>query len=99
VTNIKSVGFPGVAIDEEKRPKAEAGDKEIDLSGHYVLPGFVDMHAHIGGHDQGTPAEYVYKLWMGHGITTIRDQEGDRPAGPARTGPLRIRPPLRYRDP
>jgi imidazolonepropionase-like amidohydrolase len=73
ITNIKSVGFPGVAIDEKKRPKAEAGDKEIDLSGHYVLPGFVDMHAHIGGHDQGTPAEYVYKLWMGHGVTTIRE--------------------------
>ena len=31
-----------------KRPKAEAGDKEIDLAGHYVLPGFVDMHGHIG---------------------------------------------------
>jgi len=73
ITNIKSVGFPGIAIDETKRPKAEAGDKEIDLSGRYVLPGFVDMHAHIGGHDQGTPAEYVYKLWMGHGITTIRE--------------------------
>jgi len=39
----------------------------------YVLPGFVDMHGHIGGVDQGTPAEYVFKLWLGHGITTVRD--------------------------
>jgi hypothetical protein len=31
------------------------------------------MHGHMGGTDQGTPAEYVFKLWMGHGITTIRD--------------------------
>ena len=31
------------------------------------------MHGHIGGYDQGTTAEYVFKLWMGHGITTIRD--------------------------
>ena len=31
------------------------------------------MHGHIGGTHQGTPAEYVFKLWMGHGITTIRD--------------------------
>ncbi|MFX6281328.1 hypothetical protein ABTF86_19910, partial [Acinetobacter baumannii] len=28
---------------------------------------------HIGGKEQGTPAEYVFKLWMAHGITTIRD--------------------------
>ena len=45
----------------------------MDLAGLYVLPGFVDMHGHIGGKEQGTPAEYVFKLWMGHGITTVRD--------------------------
>jgi hypothetical protein len=33
----------------------------------------VDLHAHTGGNSQGTPAEYVYKLWMAHGVTTIRD--------------------------
>ncbi|MFM7837983.1 MAG: amidohydrolase family protein, partial [Chitinophagaceae bacterium] len=47
--------------------------KEINCSGKYVLPGLIDMHGHIGGTEQGTPAEYVYKLWMAHGITTIRD--------------------------
>jgi hypothetical protein len=45
----------------------------MDLTGMYVLPGFVDVHAHIGGAAQGTPAEYVYKLWMAHGVTTVRD--------------------------
>jgi len=39
----------------------------------YVMPGLIDMHGHIGGKEQGTPAEYVFKLWMAHGITTIRD--------------------------
>ena len=39
----------------------------------YILPGFIDMHGHIGGTAQGTPAEYVFKLWMAHGITTVRD--------------------------
>jgi len=73
IADVEIVGSPGVAIDPEKRPKAKAGDQEMDLSGMYVLPGFVDMHGHIGGTEQGTPAEYVYKLWMGHGITTIRD--------------------------
>jgi Amidohydrolase family len=72
IVRVESVGQPG-AIDPDKRPKAAKGDKEIDLSGMFVLPGFVDMHAHIGGKEQGTPAEYVFKLWMGHGVTTIRD--------------------------
>jgi hypothetical protein len=62
-----------MAIDPEDRPKAETDDRELDVEGMYALPGFVDMHAHIGGVDQGTPAEYVFKLWLGHGITTIRD--------------------------
>jgi len=73
IKDIKNVGAPGAPIDESKRPKAEAGDHEIDLRGHYVLPGFVDLHGHMGGYEQGTPAEYVLKLWMGHGITTSCD--------------------------
>jgi len=73
ITRIRNVGFPGVSIDPESRPVTEVGDKEIDIEGMYVLPGFIDMHAHIGGVEQGTPAEYVFKLWLGHGITTIRD--------------------------
>ncbi|HLX08600.1 MAG TPA: amidohydrolase family protein, partial [Thermoanaerobaculia bacterium] len=72
IVRIASVGQPG-GIDPDKRPRARQGDKELDLSGMYLLPGFVDMHAHIGGKDQGTPAEYVFKLWLGHGVTTIRD--------------------------
>lgn len=73
IVQIKVVGYPGVPIDPKGRPKANPGDKEFDCSGMYMLPGFVDMHGHIGGDSQGTPAEYVFKLWLGHGITTIRD--------------------------
>lgn len=73
IVQVASAGNPGVEPDPEKRPKAEPGDREIDLKGLYVLPGFIDMHGHIGGKEQGTPAEYVFKLWMGHGITTVRD--------------------------
>lgn len=73
IRNIKVVGYPGVEINEEKRPKLKEGGREIDAEGMYLLPGFVDMHGHIGGKSQGADAEYVFKLWMGHGITTIRD--------------------------
>jgi imidazolonepropionase-like amidohydrolase len=73
IREIRSVGAPGVPIDAAKRPRAEAGDHEIDVAGHFVLPGFVDLHGHMGGREQGTPAEYVLKLWMAHGITTSSD--------------------------
>lgn len=73
ITNIKVVGYPGVDIDEKRRPELKAGGKEIDALGMYLMPGLIDMHGHIGGKSQGADAEYVFKLWMGHGITTIRD--------------------------
>jgi len=73
IVDIKGVGVPGIPIDPEKRPEAGPEDHELDVEGMYILPGFIDMHAHMGGKQQGTPAEYVFKLWLAHGITTIRD--------------------------
>jgi hypothetical protein len=73
ITEVVGVGVPHSPVRPGARPKLEAGGKEIDLTGQYLLPGFIDMHGHIGGEEQGTPAEYVYKLWLGHGITSIRD--------------------------
>lgn len=72
ITKIVSVGHPGVPV---KYPRPELGDggKEIDIHGQYVLPGFIDMHGHIGGSADNIPAEYVFKLWLAHGITTIRE--------------------------
>lgn len=73
IVAIQTVGAPGLPIDAAKRPKLKEGGKELYAEGMYLMPGFVDTHAHIGGTAQGTPAEYVFKLWMGHGITTIVD--------------------------
>ena len=73
ITKIEVVGYPGVEIDDEKRTPLKPGGKELNCEGMYLLPGFVDMHGHIGGRSQGANAEYVFKLWMAHGITTVRD--------------------------
>ena len=73
IVAIRNVGYPGVPIDSTARPKPKPGGKVLDCTGMYLMPGFVDMHGHIGGKEQGTPAEYVFKLWLGHGVTTIRD--------------------------
>jgi len=70
IAEVRPVGFPGVPIDGERRP--EPGDREIDASGMYVLPGFIDMHAHTGGAEKAPQPEYTYKLWLAHGITTSR---------------------------
>lgn len=72
IVNIVSVGYPGVPI-KGTRPKAGPNTKEMKLEGHYVLPGFIDMHGHIGGSADNIPAEYVFKLWLAHGITTVRE--------------------------
>ena len=63
-----------------RRPRAtcarpagrERATKEIDATGMYVLPGFVDLHLHSGDIPKTPDAEYVYKLWMAHGITAGR---------------------------
>ena len=76
ITGIHNVGYPGVEIDETQRPKLKPGGFELDANGMYLLPGFIDMHTHIGGEAQGTTPEYVFKLWMAHGVTTVREVGG-----------------------
>jgi len=73
IRNIVNVGAPGIAINTSRRPVLAAGGKELNCEGMYLMPGFVDMHGHIGGEAQGADAEYVFKLWMAHGVTTVRD--------------------------
>ncbi|MFN0179129.1 MAG: amidohydrolase family protein [Gemmatimonadales bacterium] len=56
-----------------KRP---TGDKIIDGKGMFVLPGLVEMHAHLPSpsSDLGPRGlDYAYRLYLGHGITTVRD--------------------------
>jgi imidazolonepropionase-like amidohydrolase len=73
IVAIHSVGAPKLAIDPDDRPPLEGGH-EIDLSGMYVLPGFIDTHLHIHhmGSGQKVPSEYILKLWLAHGVTSGR---------------------------
>ncbi len=51
-------------------------DLVLDAAGKYVIPGLVDMHVHIrpDGEELGPRAlDYQYRLWMGHGVTAVRD--------------------------
>ncbi|MHB1298501.1 MAG: amidohydrolase family protein [Gemmatimonadaceae bacterium] len=69
ITRVQSVGYPGVPINESRRP--DGATREIDATGMYVTPGFIDLHVHAGSLPKN-PAEYAYKLWLAHGITTVR---------------------------
>jgi imidazolonepropionase-like amidohydrolase len=69
ITEVVSVGFPQVAINQQRRPAK--GTKEVDGTGLYLMPGFVDAHVHCGGGQANIP-DYVYKLWLMHGVTTVR---------------------------
>ncbi|MEK7403224.1 MAG: amidohydrolase family protein [Gemmatimonadota bacterium] len=70
ITSIAGVGTPGVPIDSARRPSGAA--REIDATGMYVMPGFVDVHVHQGTQQKAAESEYYNKLWLGHGITTVR---------------------------
>lgn len=76
IAEIKSVGYPHVPIPDKGRPAK--GARELDGTGMYILPGFIDLHVHTGGAPKAPEAEYMHKLWMAHGVTTVRGV----PAGP-----------------
>lgn len=65
--NVRSAG------GESFRP---TGDKVIDVKGMYVIPGLVEMHAHLPGDrgEQGSRGyESAFRLYLGHGVTAVRD--------------------------
>ena len=71
ITSVIGAGTPGVP-QAAMRP-IQGATREIDARGMYVMPGFVDLHTHTGGEPKAPDAEYVYKLWLAHGVTAVRD--------------------------
>lgn len=65
------------------------GDAEIDATGKYVVPGLINIHGHVQDERAGVaqPLEYQLKLWLGMGITTVRDVSSET----AKTLQLRAR--------
>jgi hypothetical protein len=73
-TIVQMVPLDPVAVrsGQQRRPEAPA---EIDAAGKHVLPGLINLHAHIQEERGGLPQPLAYqmKLWLASGITTIRD--------------------------
>ena len=60
--------YPGGAPAAE----AQTAQRVVDAQGMYVLPGFVDVHGHNGDASKAPQPSYGYKLWLAHGVTTVR---------------------------
>jgi len=65
------------AITSVKSASAYTDEQHIiDGKGMYLLPGLINNHVHI--HQRGDcPLDYLYKLWLACGITTVRDVGSD----------------------
>ena len=75
ITEIKGAGTGAFHFADNDYPDDV---KVLDATGKYALPGFVDAHVHLGTPSHAaagslTDAEYVNKLWLAHGVTTVRD--------------------------
>ncbi len=70
ISAVRGAGTPGLPMRTGRTP--QNADHEIDATGMYLMPGFVDMHVHAGGAPKNQEAEYAYKLWLAHGVTTVR---------------------------
>ncbi|MEO9971954.1 MAG: amidohydrolase family protein [Hyphomonadaceae bacterium] len=64
-----------------------AGARVIDATGKYILPGFINGHGHLhsvasgeAGRGPTVPSQYIAKLWLAHGITTVRELGSGTPA-------------------
>ncbi len=64
IANIIRGGAPNDTHDDAARV--------VDATGMYVLPGFVDTHGHNGDPVKAPQPSYGYKLWLAHGVTTVR---------------------------
>jgi Tol biopolymer transport system component/imidazolonepropionase-like amidohydrolase len=64
------------AVGAEGSVTLPAGARTIDVSGKTIMPGFVDVHAHMwpqwGVH---SPQPYMYTVNLAYGVTTTRDPQ------------------------
>ena len=70
IAAIEPAGTPGVPLKANRPPRDAA--REIDATGMWVMPGFIDTHGHNGDPRKAPNASYGYKLWLAHGVTTVR---------------------------
>jgi hypothetical protein len=86
IVDVISLDPVAVKMGEVKRAPA---DVVIDATGKYVMPGLINLHGHVQDERGGIPQplDYQMKLWLGMGITTVRDVSSET----SKTLQLRVR--------
>lgn len=81
-----------------RRAPLPKGAKVLDLTGHYVIPGLIDSHVHLGANRQ--ELEKNLQFLFDGGITAVRDLGGDAGlyarVGPASNAASSLLPRLHY---
>jgi hypothetical protein len=68
-TITEMTGFGSVEAASRGKADRAAGDRVIDGTGLYVMPGMIDLHMHL--REEPMEIEYVYYLKLAHGVTTL----------------------------
>ena len=63
------------AVEPSQRAKLPSGVRTIDGSGKYLIPGLLDMHAHLNL--SGKPTEIEMPLFVANGVTGVRVLNAD----------------------
>jgi imidazolonepropionase-like amidohydrolase/Tol biopolymer transport system component len=68
-----------VAVGPSSSVQVPAGARRIDVKGKTIMPGIIDVHAHVGGESEGLLAESSWPLAanVAFGVTTSHDPSND----------------------
>jgi imidazolonepropionase-like amidohydrolase/Tol biopolymer transport system component len=68
-----------VAVGPADSVRVPAGARRIDVTGKTIMPGLVDVHAHLGGESSGLVAQASWPLAanLAFGVTTSHDPSND----------------------
>ena len=65
----RMVPFDPVTAERRGNDQRMTGDRVIDATGMYVMPGMIDLHMHL--RQEPMEIEYPYYLKLAHGVTTM----------------------------
>jgi len=68
-----------VAIGPTGQVQVPAGAARVDVRGKTIIPGLIDVHAHVNGEDDGLIAQTTWSLVanLAYGVTTSHDPSND----------------------